>query len=817
MKRFLTFTILSGLALAGFLLWRAPSAYAFNGNNLMDDGIFNNSGSMGAGQINNWLNSNFPNSCISPNSGFEARVPSGYSPSGGFTYGGFASAGQVIATSAQVYGINPQVLLATLQKEQSLVAGGGGYCNDGSEHKYAAAMGYGCPDGGTVYSWSGVSLYRRNGVERTSTGSTCVNSAAKAGFSQQVIRAAWLLKFGEQRSKGNTGWAVIGGSWDNSDDPYTCYGGPMTQGYRKRCSSDQNATYYDGYITIDGSATHMDTGATAALYWYTPHFHGNQNFVSLFSQWFGDTTLPYAFKSSSSPDIYYYVDGFKVLVPAMGVLQDYGISPQSIQTLSQSQVDSIPSPGPGDGISPSLSYLVKSPDDADADGGSVYLVTVGKKYQFQSMQQFFDFGFSESNIGYLPLSFLQSIPGTSQVLNFVTSPYGSVFQVTGGRKKLIFDYQTYISLNPSDIVTPASYYTVSLVPSGAPLSNRDILVKYSNDEAVYLFDNNSYYSVPTFDAYTCWGFESTLNTPVYRLPDNSYIPTISPLYAISCLVKNGSNLSLMSKNIKYSVPPAYGLTRSQTDTQDIISLSSRLPAATAPLKQYIKPNNDAGIWFLTGGVRKVVPTYANFTLLGLGSGQFDVIDGSVFSSITANGIKLGNGKAVKTDNSAAVYGVFGNSRLLYATSDDFLAYRNNWSDIETYSAAILNQDYPHTGTVVDKYLYDQSTNKVYLVDRFGCYSLDSPALLSAYNKDVDQVSANQPYTSSAFPFWGGCQSASVYVKQNDSPVVYLMEGGNKRRFATWNALVAYSGTTNPRIIPLSASTIATFPLGAIIN
>ena len=261
----------------------------FSPNNIIDDSVFDNSTSMSADAIDSWLNNNFPNSCISPNSGFQAKLPTGYSPGGGFTYGGFVSAGNVIATAAQTYGINPQVLLVTLQKEQSLVAGGVSYCNNGDEHKYAAATGYGCPDGGTVYSWTGVSLYRRSGVEHTATGSTCVNTAAKAGFSQQVIRAAWLLKFGQQRSLGNTTWAVISGSWDNSDDPPTCYGGPMTQGQRKRCNSDSSTVFYDGYTTIDGTSTHIDTGATAALYWYTPHFHGNQNFFDLYTAWFGST------------------------------------------------------------------------------------------------------------------------------------------------------------------------------------------------------------------------------------------------------------------------------------------------------------------------------------------------------------------------------------------------------------------------------------------------------------------------------------------------------------------------------------------------
>lgn len=269
---------------------KATAAETFSNNNIISDSVFNNAGSMTATDIDAFLNG-FPSSCISPNSGFSAIDPTGYNPTSGFLYGGYVSAGKVIYDASQAYGLNPQVLLATLEKEQNLVIGQNnfsGYCNNGDQHKYAAAAGYGCPDGGTTYSYTGISLYRRNGTVVSSTGTTCVNSSAKAGFSQQVIRAAWLLKFGQQRSLGNVGWAVIRGSWNNLDDLQSCYGGPMTQGTWQRCPSGGSA-YYDGYTIIDGTSVHIESGATAALYWYTPHFSGNQHFFDIFTRWFGST------------------------------------------------------------------------------------------------------------------------------------------------------------------------------------------------------------------------------------------------------------------------------------------------------------------------------------------------------------------------------------------------------------------------------------------------------------------------------------------------------------------------------------------------
>lgn len=298
-KLLLSFLALLLIALSVFVM-RPSSAYAAaDYNHLIDDSVFDNTGKMSASSINSWLNSNFPNSCISTNHGFSAPDPTGYSPSAGFTYGGPVSAGQVIYDAAAAYGLNPQVLLATLQKEESLVDGGAG-C---SALRFSASVGYGCPDGGTTYNYSHLNpaMYYINGSPVNSINGTCVKSAADVGFAQQLIHASWLLKFGEQRSEGNTGWDVqndnfpeSGDHWDNSDDPQACYGGPMTQGYRKRCSSDSSAVYFDGYTTIDGSSVHMDTGATAALYWYTPHQHGNQVFFDTFSGWFGNPTIDHS-------------------------------------------------------------------------------------------------------------------------------------------------------------------------------------------------------------------------------------------------------------------------------------------------------------------------------------------------------------------------------------------------------------------------------------------------------------------------------------------------------------------------------------------
>ena len=281
-KKVLLSIIILCLTVTGLLFWHShPALAAFNGNNLMDDGVFDKANSMTAVQIDNWLNSNFPTSCISTNNGFSSPDTNGYSPSTGFIYGGNVSAGTVINHAAYAYGINPQVILATLQKESSVVSGDASY---GCQY-INTAMGYDCPD----------------------SGSCPRNPATESGFSKQVIHAAWMLRFHEQRSKGNVGWQETKPGWDNSDDPQTCYSGRMIQGTYQICPSGPSA-FYDGWYTIDATAVHMDTGATAALYDYTPHFHGNQNFDSIFQSWFGSIYDVYSWSPVSQ---YAFTDSSK--------------------------------------------------------------------------------------------------------------------------------------------------------------------------------------------------------------------------------------------------------------------------------------------------------------------------------------------------------------------------------------------------------------------------------------------------------------------------------------------------------------------------
>ena len=253
------------------------SAKAYSNNNLIDDVVFDNYGSMDSNSIQNFLNQ-FPSSCIKD---YSSPLPDADPYKAYSTYGANATAAQVIKRTSDVWGVNPMVILTKLQQEESLVKGDAG-C-DG--WRYNSAMGYKCPDSGGC-------------------------DPAYAGFTQQVVKGVWQLKFNKEVSTGNN-------SWQGNGD--IVYGGYMTTGNFRRCSSCQ-ITYYDGYATIDGNLIHMDTGSTASLYSYTPHVPSS--FPSIFENLFGKDST----KSSSLSDLKNYNMGTELVSGAKLLPRQYLLS-----------------------------------------------------------------------------------------------------------------------------------------------------------------------------------------------------------------------------------------------------------------------------------------------------------------------------------------------------------------------------------------------------------------------------------------------------------------------------------------------------------
>ncbi len=187
----------------------------------------------------------------------------------------------IIYKASQEYQINPKYLLVKLQKEQSLITS-----KNPTERQLNWATGYGACD---------------------SCDTTDPRLTKYMGFGKQVDGAAGIMRW--------------------------YYDNVSTQNWIKRAGQT---------LQIDNQTVVPENNATAFLYTYTPHLHGNANFAKLWSAWFAssypDGTL---LKNSSSPLIYALINGQKRPIKSLSVLNSR-FNIKLLVTTSDAELDKYP-------------------------------------------------------------------------------------------------------------------------------------------------------------------------------------------------------------------------------------------------------------------------------------------------------------------------------------------------------------------------------------------------------------------------------------------------------------------------------------------
>lgn len=303
--------------LASFItpgLAQAADGDKFQAGRIIDDGVFYNENTMSASQIQSFLNAKvpacdtngtksaadwgYPNLTHAQLAKYKREGSHGFSKDtayhappytclknfkqdtprmsgesglcGALSAKSDRTSAQIINDISKACGVNPRVLLVTLQKEQSLITD-----TWPLRRQYTKATGFGCPD-----SDLGSDVDKNN--------NNCYDYGE--GFFKQVFYAARQFKY-----------------------------------YRKNASSYNyiagryNRVYWHPNSSCGTSNVFIKNQATAALYIYTPYrpnraaldnmygegnscsSYGNRNFWRMFTDWFGSTTSNVVFKSMSSP------------------------------------------------------------------------------------------------------------------------------------------------------------------------------------------------------------------------------------------------------------------------------------------------------------------------------------------------------------------------------------------------------------------------------------------------------------------------------------------------------------------------------------
>ncbi|PJJ71223.1 hypothetical protein CLV46_0765 [Diaminobutyricimonas aerilata] len=230
----------------------------FDPGYIISDQAFFDSGSMGEGEVQRFLEAQMPR-CAGANgqaclrdysSSTFTRAAVGANHCGAYEGAASERASRIIAKVAQACGISPRVLLVMLQKEQGLVTAA-----SPTERQYRVAMGYGCPD-------------------------TAPCDAQFYGFYNQVYKAAWQFRQYAQRP---TNWRYRIGNVAVQYHPNAACGAPVVNIRNQATANLYNYTPYQP----NAAALNNLRGSGDACSSY-----GNRNFWVFYNDWFGSPTGP---------------------------------------------------------------------------------------------------------------------------------------------------------------------------------------------------------------------------------------------------------------------------------------------------------------------------------------------------------------------------------------------------------------------------------------------------------------------------------------------------------------------------------------------
>ncbi len=464
----LLFTLSSSFALAGF----DPN---FNPNQLISDSAFTDlasfSGPAGIQQFLALKGSVLANT--SPDFLQNLKEPQDSSVKSGLkdpepNLGRLRTAAELIWDASRQSGLNPQVILVTMQKEQSLISG---TFNSDSSLQWALdhAMGFNCPD------TSGCS---------------------------QLFSGFYFQLFGNFDAQGNRyigapeslmrSFNTVGGRGPMVDANNTTYASSPV-----RISQVGDTIYLDNtqgppYNAPATQAVTLSDLATAALYRYTPHvFNGNYNFWKFFTAWFKYASGA-LLRSEPDGNLYIIQNGSKALLLDF-VMYSRGLSPNNpgITNVSSSELSDYPTsqnPYP-----PTDNTIVKVTDPLTGIG-VLYVFENGIRYslstfgiQQRNLNPVNAFIASAAEAGQFPSGgLLPPLDGT------LVQPGGSqtVYIIQSGKKLALtpFTAEQYgYSFKNLAVLTPNE---VNQIPDGGFLLPQDgTLLKFAGQPTVYILQD----------------------------------------------------------------------------------------------------------------------------------------------------------------------------------------------------------------------------------------------------------------------------------------------------------------------------------------
>lgn len=474
--------------------------------------------------------------------------------------GGVKSAAMIIAEVAWACGINPQVLIVLLQKEQSLVTDDWPW-----PRQYQFATGF------CVYD----------------TGPPPPSCADTDGFFRQVYYAARQF----QKYVKNP------------------------QNYNYRAGQTSNILWNVATTGCGGANVYIQNGATAALYNYTPYqpnqaalnnlygsgdgcsAYGNRNFWRMFNDWFGPT-MGSLVKTPFDNTVYLLNGSTAHPIYDANILNDYAaLGPVRITSASEINTHT---------AGPILGRMV-----GDAGGSTLYLVNASIKLPFTTCSSVTDYGYSCSQVTQLSTLLLNKLvngPPVTPLLKAVNNP--TIYYVTGGTKRPIPSWSEVQAFRIATMNTLTDPFVNQIPFNSFYAYGPGSLVKTSNSPNVYVVKDHATI-LPLTDFF--FSRETGLGTSVRTIASSYSIASNNFGTKFQCSGTNYVGTNGVTYLIPTAMMTAYGF--QQSEFVDGGSSCLGLPISSQYLDRFIRLNN-GNIFYVTGGQKRWVTSYSVYQAYG---------------------------------------------------------------------------------------------------------------------------------------------------------------------------------------------------------
>ncbi len=540
------------------------------------------------------------------------------------------SAAEIIYNTAITYQINPKFLLVTLQKEQSLITD-----DTPTQKQLDWATGYGVCDSCNLNS-DALLKYK--------------------GFGKQVDNAAGLIRW---------------------------YYNNTNQSFVKK--KDQT-------VSIDNQIIIPQSWATAFLYTYTPHIHGNKNFWRIWNTWFSQIypngTL---LQSASSTEVWLIQNNIKRKFKNQSTLLSRA-DPKMIVVVQDSELSNYQT---GQEISfPNYSIL--------KTGNDFYLLDYDTLRPFASAEIVRQIGYNPDEIIEINEADIAGYPIGLAISSASTSPQGVIYQITDLNNSYYLFKDNILYPITDKAVISTNYKNLNiekhklkdiknLEVANLPLNFKDgTLLRISDSNNVYVIENGKKRLIADVDTFAALGYNRT-NVISVKAITALNISDGEPIFI---------NGSLISSRNKY-------LGDSEIKIDDIFG--SKIPAylvAEYPSGRIISGKNIDQPRSIASLVKLLVAYEAL-------NQDFNLTKSSVYSktknSSPGNNLTLRNGAVIKNSDllSAMLIGSTNNTARLIAqssglTEKSFIEHinqrLNNWGADDTKILDVTGLDAKNKST-----------------------------------------------------------------------------------------------------------------------